>query len=136
MQKTFILLLALCGQTYTMDVDKIKQTSKVIIATWVVTPETTLNEHSEFRLFQYPNGARRITYTCRPKGIFEQSCNNKSVMEIALSSNSGVCPILLKHTTDNIELALPEEEVWYKHPVATHGAAVLSTILLIAALFH
>ncbi len=130
-----MLLLALCGQMYGMEVDKVEKASNVMIAAWEVTPETRLDVFDEVIIQKHQNGTYSVKHFSRPKGLRETRCDLKSVIEVTMPNSSTVRAIL-SHTPDNIELTLPQEESWYTHPVATHSAAVLSTILLMAALFH
>ncbi|MGE0009745.1 MAG: hypothetical protein AB7F19_04320 [Candidatus Babeliales bacterium] len=136
MQKTITLFLVMCGQMYAMEKEQTQQRISIMVAAWVVTPDTPLNEKSEFRLFQFPNGSRKITYTSRPQGIFEKPCDVKTVLELPASSVIDIPIHLHSCTKDYLKLSAPQDVHWYKSSIVTHGAAVLSTILVMAALFH
>lgn len=145
MQRLLMLLLALCGQVSAMEQSlsnviinmpsQVKEASTIMIAAWVVTPKTVLDVHDEIIISKYPNGMHGIKHFSRPKGLRETRCELTSVRELASLGENAVHEILLKHTGDQFNLVLPEQ-AWYKHPLATHSIAILSTILLMGALFR
>lgn len=135
MQKYLFLFLVMSGQMYGMQKQKDKPVT-IIVAAWAMTPETPLNEQSEVRIWQLPGG-RTMSYTCRPQGVFDTQLPIKSVVEFTPSEKHNAYPLLLKYANDQFEITQSApEEPWYKHPVATHSAAILSTILLMSALFR
>jgi hypothetical protein len=131
MQKHYMLFLMFCGNVYAMDLTT-PSSSQLMIAAWVVTDQTPFEKYSEFCVSHNSNDTKSITYTCRPKGKFLIPCPQKSLLEIQTSTN-GVLTFLLKQQGEQIELSQVPEQSWYKHPAVTHGAAVLSTILVIVS---
>lgn len=132
MQKYLFLFLVISGEIYGMDVQSNKPVT-IIIAAWATTPETLLDEQSEVRIWQLPGG-RTMSYTSRPKGVWEKRIEIKSMLEFTPSETSTEYSLLLSCLQG--EMAVTQiEKPWYKHSMATHGAAIVSTILLMRALF-
>ena len=141
MQKYLFLFLVMPGQMYGMHPtspglcrDSKDKPVTIIVAAWATTSETPLHEHSEVRIWQLPGG-RTMSYTCRPKSVWEKPISIKTVIEFTPLETSSEYPLLLSCSQEQIVVTQCEKP-WYKHPVATHSAAVLSTILLMGALFR
>lgn len=135
MQKSALLFLVMCSQTYAMDLEKTKKPFSIMVAAWVVTPQTILGEYDQIIISKYPNGMHGIKHFSRPNGMRETRCDFVSVFEVVSPALGSIQELVLKNHGDTIELAKPQE-AWYKHPVATHSFAVLTTLLAISALYR
>ncbi len=141
MQKFVIIVLftfsVITTSTFAMDMSPDEH---IIIAAWLTSDKMPFEPCSEFVISHNSNGTRSVMYTCRPKGIFSKPCTSKAILEISAQSKS----LLLALAQDeeqqlHLQQLLHTASVsrsWYKHSVATHGAAVVSAILLMTALFH
>lgn len=134
MKTVYMFMVLVVGQyTYAME------GSRVIVAAWVETPETQLKEFDQIIVTKNPNDTFSIKHFSKPNGFKETQCKQKAVIEMPSVFEGIVHGLGVQRSVNDLgdgELALIESVSprWFTHPYATHGIAVLATVLVMKAL--